>query len=167
MFKIAILLRVIDIINTSWHPLQASCWNLNPLSKKNNSEKYNTLLIRLSYKHQSLQKRQFYHNIPFIIYAKLIYYRYFQVVQTSLFSYKYIVVVLIFIFIKNRLNEYCNVMKCQCFFQRQWIVWINFDFCITIRNNKRNTIFNYCKICNSVGNEIISFGAEINHFSSR
>ena len=34
MFKIGILLKFIDAINTSWHPLQTSGWNLNPLSTK-------------------------------------------------------------------------------------------------------------------------------------
>ena len=33
MFKIAILLKFIDIINTSWYPLQTSGGNLDPLSK--------------------------------------------------------------------------------------------------------------------------------------
>ena len=35
MFKIAILLRLIDIINKLWHPLQTCGWNLNPLFLKN------------------------------------------------------------------------------------------------------------------------------------
>ena len=34
MFKIAISLRLIDIINKSWHLLQTFGWNVKPLFKK-------------------------------------------------------------------------------------------------------------------------------------
>ena len=67
MFKIAILLRFIDIIKKSWYLLQRFGWNLKPLSKKCKTVTV-ILSICLSYLHQFLHKRQFCGNNAFIIY---------------------------------------------------------------------------------------------------
>ena len=43
MFKIAILLKLMDMINKSWHLSQTFCWNYN--LRNSNCDKYYTLLI--------------------------------------------------------------------------------------------------------------------------
>ena len=74
---IAISLRFIGIIETSWQTLQTSGWNVNTLSRKNHQWQilhlfYSFILLTLF-----LLNRQFYHKITFIIYTKSIYCRYF------------------------------------------------------------------------------------------
>ena len=74
---IAISLRFIGIIETSWQTLQTSGWNVNTLSRKNHQWQilhlfYSFILLTLF-----LWNRQFYHKITFIIYTKSIYCRYF------------------------------------------------------------------------------------------
>ena len=49
MFKIAILLSLIDIINTSWHLLQTFRRKSKPISKNTNSENYCNLLTHFSW----------------------------------------------------------------------------------------------------------------------
>ena len=53
------------------------------------------------------------------------------------FLLKHIAVVVIFIFIKNWLNEYYNIKQSQWFFWEQRIVWIDFDFCKITRNSAK------------------------------
>ena len=70
MFKIAISLQLAEIINILLHLLQTYDLNLTLHLKNPSSDKYHTLLMRLFYKYEFLQKRQSYHNIAFIIYTK-------------------------------------------------------------------------------------------------
>ena len=82
-----------DITNRSWHPLQTSNWNLDHLYKEKQKWQISQSLDSLD-QHKFHQKRQFYHNIEFIIHIlKLLYYHYFsrQLIKT-LFQ-KYITVV--------------------------------------------------------------------------
>ena len=69
MFKIAISLRFIDIINKSWQIYCIYFFKTQNYNFKNtNSDKHHTLLMHLFIKHQFPQKNQLYHNIEFIIY---------------------------------------------------------------------------------------------------
>ena len=51
-------------------------------------------------------------------------------------------------------------MQSQCFFCRQRIVIINFNFCEIVRKNICDTAFEAYKIINSVVNSVKSFSAK-------
>ena len=74
---IAISLRFIGIIETSWQTLQTSGWNVNTLSRKNHQWQILHLFYWFILLTLFLLNRQFYHKITFIIYTKSIYCRYF------------------------------------------------------------------------------------------
>ena len=65
MFKIAISLRFIEIINKSWHLLETFGWNLKPLFKKYNDQmdKYQTILMHLFYSETSILSQYSIYNM--------------------------------------------------------------------------------------------------------
>ena len=65
-----------------------------------------------------------------------------------------LIVVVIFIFIKNWFNECYNTTQSQCLFYKQGIIRINFDFHKIVRKNVCDTAFKTYKTFNSVVNSV-------------
>ena len=113
MFKIAISLRLIDIINISWKPFRTIGCNLNPISKKYQqweiSLLFHAIVLLISIPSETLV---LYH-IAFIIYTKTYILSLVLGNWYNFFLREFIIVVVISIFVKTWLNEYYNMTQNQ------------------------------------------------------